>query len=75
MKVSQGAWKAEVLAEAADILPFEVCSVQETDPMGEDTVSQYLFVGTRAQQLVLRHIMPPTTLGISVSPPKAPPAS
>jgi hypothetical protein len=75
MKVPQGAWKAEVLAEAADILPFEVRAVEETDPMGEDTVSQYLFVGTRRQQLVLRHIMPPTTLGISVSPTTALPAS
>jgi hypothetical protein len=67
MQLPQGLMKAEAVREAAEILPFEVFSVEETDPMGEDTISQYLFVSTRAQQLVLRHMMPPTTLGISVT--------
>lgn len=75
MKVAQGQWKAERLVEAEDLLPFEVRSVEETDPMGEDTVSQYLLVGTHGQQLILRHIMPPTTLGISVSQPRTQPES
>ncbi|MFO1493275.1 MAG: hypothetical protein U1F26_01270 [Lysobacterales bacterium] len=72
MKGVQAQWKAEPLVEAEDLLPLEVRFVEETDPMGEDTVSQYLIVGTQGQQLILRHIMPPTTLGISILHPNSP---
>jgi hypothetical protein len=75
MRLPQALLKAELLVEAEGLLPFEVRSVEQTDPMGEDTVSQYMLVGTRGQQLILRHMMPPTTLGISMSHPNSQPAS
>lgn len=67
LKLPQGALHAEDLSEAAGLLPITVHSVEQSDPMGEDTVTQYSILGTHDQHLVLRHIMPPTTLGISVS--------
>ena len=66
---SAGSVKAEPLIEARELLPLTVHSIEESDPMGEDTVSQYTIIGSCGQQLILRHIMPPTTLGIALLPP------
>lgn len=56
---------AKPMPEVAPLLPCVIAGVEASDPLGEGPVSQYaLQLG--AHRLVLRHILPPITLGISV---------
>jgi len=63
--------EAEVLAEVRSLLPFKIVRVEQSDPLGEDTVTQYVLIGSEGMRLVFRHMVPPTTLGIAVLPPVA----
>ena len=54
------------LPEAELVLPFKVCRVVESDPLGEGAASQFRIEGEASRAIVLRHIMPPITLGIVV---------
>ena len=47
-------------------LPIKVCEVVQTDPLGEDVVSQYTFVLTDGNKIIIRHVYPPMTLGIKI---------
>lgn len=58
--------RAVPLSEAASFLPFVVAGVECSDPLEEGAVSQYLLRASGGQIVILRHIMPPITLGISV---------
>jgi hypothetical protein len=61
--------EAEVLAEVRSLLPFKIARVEQSDPLGEDTVTQYALIGSEGRRLIFQHMMPPTTLGIAVLPP------
>jgi len=54
------------LTHAAGLLPFSVSKAEESDPLGEGTVSEIVLVGLDGSRLLFRHIMPPMTLGIEV---------
>lgn len=54
------------LGIAGPLLPLEVERCVESDLHGEGVVSQIRIEGTSSGALVLRHIMPPMTLGVIV---------
>lgn len=54
------------LDEAESVLPLEVSKVLESDPLGEGAVSQLRIEGVASGALILRHVMPPITLGVIV---------
>ena len=56
---------AVVLEEAADVLPASITSVEASDPLGEDTTTQYAISGS-GWRIIFRHTFPPMTLGIRV---------
>ena len=58
--------EAVPLAEAAPFLPFSIAGIKESDPLGEDTVSQYSLVTGNGWQVTFRHMFPPMTLGMHV---------
>ena len=58
--------EAVPLAEAASFLPFSIAGIEESDPLGEDTVSQYSLATGNGWQVTLRHMFPPMTLGMHV---------
>ena len=57
------------LPDAAKAVPLDVVRVEESDPLGEGTVSQFNVIGALGQALTFRHIMSPMTLGILVAAP------
>lgn len=57
--------RAVPLEEAADFLPSSITCVEASDPIGEDTTTQYAICGS-GWRIVFRHIFPPMTLGILV---------
>lgn len=66
--ISPGGHSVEAvpLAEAAPFLPFSIAGVEESDPLGEGTVSQYSLVTSNDRQVTFRHMFPPMTLGMHV---------
>jgi hypothetical protein len=48
------------------ILPFEIVSAEESDPLVDRGAIEFRFGGRNGDLLILRHIMPPMTLGIEV---------
>ena len=58
--------KATSLDQAAEILPFAIFSLAESDPLEEGTTTEYTFISEKDDRLVIRHIMPPMTLGIII---------
>ena len=57
------------LSDAVGLLPFSVCHVEESDPLGEGTVSEVALGGPDGSRVLFRHIMPPMTLGIELAGP------
>jgi hypothetical protein len=55
-----------VLHEAEPVLPLEVNRVVESDPLGEGAVSEIRIEGSDSSAIILRHVMPPITLGVIV---------
>jgi hypothetical protein len=55
------------LAELTNVLPLAVLSAEESDPLGEGVVSEIKLAGEGARFVLFRHILPPMTLGISIS--------
>jgi hypothetical protein len=53
------------LEEAAEFLPAPITFVEPSDPLGEDTATQYT-IGGSGWLIIFRHIFPPMTLGICV---------
>jgi hypothetical protein len=51
---------------AAPLLPFTIVRADESDPLKERGAIEFRLIGARGEQLVLRHILPPITLGIAV---------
>jgi hypothetical protein len=58
--------EAVPLVEAAALVPFSIAGIEESDPIGEDTVSQYLLTTNNGRVVTFRHMFPPMTLGIDV---------
>jgi len=54
--------------DATGVLPFQVTQIEESDPLGEGAVSEIVLVGADGSRLLFRHIMPPMSLGIVVTP-------
>ncbi|MEH6543007.1 MAG: hypothetical protein V7721_03605 [Porticoccaceae bacterium] len=59
--------KTVSVKEANELLPQVVTRVQESDPLEEGAISQYTFTIGNSASIVIRHIMPPMTLGVLVS--------
>jgi hypothetical protein len=59
--------EAQAVAELKGVLPLVVSSTEESDPLGEGVVSEIKLSGDGSRFVLFRHIMPPMTLGISVS--------
>jgi hypothetical protein len=57
---------AQRLQEALTVLPALISCVEQSDPLEEGAISQYVIVLGRVGRIIFRHIMPPTTLGIDV---------
>ena len=60
--------EAKLLAEASMLMPFHIIGVDMLDPLGEDTITEYLFLARGGQTIGFRHMMPPMTLGIRLGP-------
>jgi hypothetical protein len=58
--------QAVPLAEASPFLPFSIVRIEQSDPLGEDTVSQYSLVTHNGWLVTFRHMFPPMTLGMQV---------
>ena len=58
--------EAQRLQEALDVLPALISSVEQSDPLEEGAISQYVIVLGEVGRIIFRHIMPPITLGIDV---------
>ena len=58
--------EAQHLQEASALVPALITSVEQSDPLEEGAISQYVIVLGQAGRIIFRHIMPPTTLGIDV---------
>jgi len=58
--------EAQQLQEALAVLPALISSVEQSDPLEEGAISQYVIVLGQIGRIIFRHIMPPTTLGIDV---------
>jgi len=57
---------AQPVGAAAPLLPFEILSVEESDPLVDRGAIEFRLGGRNGDLLILRHIMPPMTLGIEV---------
>ncbi|HET7307121.1 MAG TPA: hypothetical protein VFK24_04820 [Gammaproteobacteria bacterium] len=55
------------LLDASQLLPFFVSRSEESDPLGEGTVSEIVLISANHSRMLFRHIMPPMTLGIELS--------
>jgi hypothetical protein len=60
--------EAQQLQEASTLLPALITSVEQSDPLEEGAISEYVIVLGQVGRIIFRHIMPPTTLGIDVQP-------
>lgn len=60
--------EAKPLEESASVTPFLIAEVEAFDPLGEDTITQYSFLAAGGNIVEIRHMMPPMTIGIRVSP-------
>jgi hypothetical protein len=60
-------YKMSPLKAAAFVLPFHVSRVEESDPLDEGPVSEISLGRADGSRVLLRHIMPPMTLGIDVT--------
>jgi len=60
--------EAQQLQEASTLVPALITSVEQSDPLEEGAISQYVIVLGQVGRIIFRHIMPPTTLGIDVQP-------
>ena len=60
--------EAQQLQEANALVPALITSVEQSDPLEEGAISQYVVVLGRVGRIIFRHIMLPTTLGIDVQP-------
>jgi hypothetical protein len=58
--------EAVPLEEAALFTPFSIVGVEESDPLGQDTVSQYSLATSNGRRIAFRHIFPPMTLGMCI---------
>jgi len=58
--------EAVELEETMPFMPFVITGIDESDPLGEDTINQYSLSGGSDRVITFRHIMPPMTLGIAV---------
>ncbi|MBN8896229.1 MAG: hypothetical protein J0I71_15600 [Rhodanobacter sp.] len=58
--------EAQQVQECGALLPALITSVEQSDPLEEGAISQYVIVLGQAGRIIFRHIMPPTTLGIDV---------
>ena len=54
------------LTETASFLPSPITGVEESDPLGQDTISELRVTTYNGLRIVFRHIFPPLTLGIEV---------
>jgi hypothetical protein len=61
-----GVVHATRLEEAEALVPFLIDAIDTSDPLGEDSTSQYLFRDGSGASILFRHMMPPMTLGILV---------
>lgn len=57
---------AKPFAEAQFHLPFLVADTVESDPMGEEAVSEFQFFDESGKFIIFRHVMPPMSLGIDL---------
>ncbi len=57
---------AQPLSAASAILPLTVLRAEESDPLQEGGLSEIRLIGPDGTALLLRHIMPPMTLGIEI---------
>lgn len=57
---------AQPIGAAAPILPFEILSAEESDPLVERGAIEFRLGSRNDDVLILRHVMPPMTLGIEV---------
>ena len=48
------------------VLPDTIIGTQNSDPLGEGAISQFLFELAGGNSFVFRHVFPPTTLGIDI---------
>ena len=60
--------EARKLEESISLMPFHIARIDALDPMGEDTTTQYSLHAADGGLVEIRHMMPPMTLGIRVSP-------
>jgi hypothetical protein len=57
---------AQPVAAVAPLLPFEIFSAEESDPLVERGAIEFRLGARNGDLLIFRHIMPPMTLGIAV---------
>jgi hypothetical protein len=57
---------AQPVGAVAPLLPFEILSAEESDPLVERGAIEFRLGARNSDFLILRHIMPPMTLGIVV---------
>jgi hypothetical protein len=57
---------AQPVGVVAPLLPFEILSAQESDPLVERGAIEFRLGARNSDLLILRHIMPPMTLVIEV---------
>lgn len=55
------------LEETLSFSPFTIDRIEESDPMGDGLVSQYVLTTGKGKRITFRHILPPTMLGIEVT--------
>jgi hypothetical protein len=60
--------EAEQLVESASLVQFHISRVDALDPLGEGQATQYSFHADDGDLIEIRHMMPPMTLGIRLSP-------
>jgi hypothetical protein len=57
---------AQPVKAVAALLPFEILSAEETDPLVDRGAIEFRLIGRNSDLLIFRHIMPPLSLGIEV---------
>ena len=53
--------------KAECFLPQRILRVVESDPVGENVTTQFAVVLQDGMEIILRHILPPITLGLDVN--------
>ena len=49
-------------------LPMRVCDIIQSDHLGEDVINQYTLVLESGNDVVIRHVYPPMSMGIKIEP-------